>query len=181
MHHRLFVTFRKEEADESEIARSYTRSFLINEGFTSQGMFSKNYADWFVVGGRWSGELTKMDFSKEKLKEFCDKFEKKYGWFTNSKNSDEKRRKQAFSLFKKFFPNFTIDTMPYWRDSYLETGFEDDAKIMDEVIFNEIKEYKGKSIYKGKCGEVYYVDFEGEKLSKDFIGKKWVVVVDYHA
>lgn len=40
--------------------RTIANDWLIDEGFIATGKFSGGYADWFVIGGRWSGKLTSI-------------------------------------------------------------------------------------------------------------------------
>jgi len=176
MHYRAFVTFNKDEAKNSEEARKYAQNRLIEEGFADQERrFNASPADWFVIGGRWSGELTRMQFKKEKLVEFSDEFGKKHGWHTNHKNSDAKRMKQATKLFKKYFPTFK-GLIPYWRDTYNHLGYEDDAMIVTPHIYKTfLKEHEGSE----EDGEHFW-DLDYDAVNPDFIENKWIIILDYH-
>ena len=62
------------------------------------------------------------------------------------------------------------------RDGLDELGQEDDAMILTESIYERLlKNYEG--IDSDDCE---YADLEFERCSREMIGKKWVVVVDYH-
>jgi hypothetical protein len=54
----MLVTFSKSEADSSVAAREYVKTWLLDEGFIGNGRFGCGMADWFVIGGRWSGYLS---------------------------------------------------------------------------------------------------------------------------
>ena len=57
-----------------------------------------------------------------------------------------------------------------------ELGHEDDAMILTESIYKRLlKDYEG--IDSDDCE---YADLEFERCSREMIGKKWIVVVDYH-
>ena len=65
--------------------------------------------------------------------------------------------------------------LPFVRDSYKHYGHEDDAMIVTQELYdNLLKEYEGT-----EDGE-HNADLEYDSFSPDFVGKKWVVVVDYH-
>lgn len=58
MHYRCFVTFDRDDAQTSEAARRYVYDWLNDNSFVyTDTRFSGGWADWFVIGGRWSGEL----------------------------------------------------------------------------------------------------------------------------
>lgn len=127
MHTQAIVTFNKDKAKNSEEARKYASDFLFKNGFTAQVYFCSGIADWFVIGGRWSGCLSK------------------------AKGLDR-------------------------RDNYKSLGYEDDAMIVDENIYNEwLKPFDGRNHNK----ETFW-DLNCYFVSEDFIGNKWIVVVDYH-
>jgi hypothetical protein len=64
MHYRFLVTFNKDEAETSEDARSYVTDYLHEHGFAGEGRWGGGLADWFVIGGRWSGELSRHSWGK---------------------------------------------------------------------------------------------------------------------
>jgi len=185
MHARLLVLTSKDNAKTSEKAREYVRNFLDNEGFCGEGFFNSSYADWFVIGGRWSGDLTEALLDKEKVKKFWKEFEdKKFGYVGIDKNDkeDNKTRKKGQALFRRYFPDFT-GRLPIYRDTYNELGFDDDAKIVNEKLFDSLlKDCEGADrAENGEWGGLTAVDIEADTISKEnTINKKWVVVVDYH-
>ena len=66
-------------------------------------------------------------------------------------------------------------TCPEKRNVYRDDGYEDDAMIVTEEIYNTLlKEYEGSKESED------HADLDHESVSLDFVGKKWVVVVDYH-
>lgn len=182
MHMKLLVIVPKECAESSEDARDYVSSYLNDNGFAGDGgRFNSPVADWYVIGGRWSGCLTKARLDKEKVKAFDKEFEEKYGYWINSQNSEEKRRGQAQELFNKYFPDFK-GLMPFWRDSYNDSGAEDDAQIVDEELWEKaIKDcdlnetpdyYSGNACILADCGY--------DVVTKESAIGNWIVVVDFH-
>lgn len=66
MHTRMLVTMPLSEADTSLEARKYVQDWLGEEGFCGNGRFGCGYADWFVIGGRWSGCLSSGSCNSER-------------------------------------------------------------------------------------------------------------------
>ena len=88
--------------------------------------------------------------------------------------TEEQRRKQMKKIFYREFPDFQGE-MPFWRDQYREHGFEDDAMILTKPLYNALlKEYKGQE------DSEQHADLDWAPVSPEMIGKKWLVVVDYH-
>jgi hypothetical protein len=59
MHTLVFVTVNADRNASSEQVRSQVFLELDVEGFVHPGRFSGGWGDWFVLGGRWSGELSR--------------------------------------------------------------------------------------------------------------------------
>ena len=70
MHYLLFVTTDKENAETSQDARSHVYNWLYEQDYVGEGTrFNSCYADWLVIGGRWSGHITQELLNKEQLKQ----------------------------------------------------------------------------------------------------------------
>jgi len=198
MHNRLLITFNqlkaeiKDQADNSEEARRYAIHYLEEEGFCDQRKFCYGPADWFVIGGRWSGELLLSHLDEEKLEQF---YKEPLVLHISQRSSDEEKE-QVWSMFGQYFPEFpsccagdwvgdwvaeilsgnNIE-LPYCRDSYRVEGYVDDAMPVDEAIYQRLlKEYEGKY----ESDEYKFIDLDGDIVDIEFIGNKWIVVVDYH-
>ena len=66
---------------------------------------------------------------------------------------------------------------PYDRTGYEDHGFPDDAMPLTTELYEALlAEYQGDSI-----GADGYADLDNEELQPDFVGRKWIVVVDYHS
>lgn len=170
MHYRYIVVFDKEKAKNSEKARKFVKNYLEETNFVSEN----GQADWFVIGGRFSGELTRVKLDQEKLKQFEDDFNKKYGFWTNKENSEKRRHSQAKVLFKKYFPEYKSEAL-YFRDAYRDLGYKDDAQIIDEMLYDELIE-----ILVRENDPESYLDIDDKKLSKEQMLNRWCVIVDYH-
>ena len=158
----------------------------------NRGVKSKVGWDWFVIGGRWSGEKLLAKLDKDRLKAFWVEFKKRgYGW-PSAEHSDEERRRDSQALFMEFFPDFKGE-IPVWRDQYKREGGEGDvAKVEDlpetlschtlilpgkrraEVL--QIEEWNGKDFVK--------TAFKGDvvaELKRRGLTDGYLVTVDYHS
>lgn len=194
MHYRLLVTFDKENASNSQEAREYAYNELSEDGsFVGEGgRFNSPISDWFVIGGRWSGELQskllKENFFDTVHKEIPSKHN--FGYSTDElKENNEKIQKIWERLGGK-------GENPYNRDTYEHYGYEDDAMLLTQELYDFLlKEYlededsgeyanEGDHVFSNESwgrGYLKFVDLDYDNLSPDMIGKKWIVVVDYHS
>lgn len=168
MHYRYIVVFDKENAENSAEARKFVYDYLENDKDFN------HRADWAVIGGRFSGTLTRIRLDQDKLKQFEKKFDNEYGFWTNKDSSEEKRHSQAKELFKKYFEEYKDEPL-YFRNTYLDLGYEDDAQIIDEELYEKLI----KHLAKEKDPESY-LDIEDENLEKEQMIGRWCVVVDFH-
>ncbi len=68
----------------------------------------------------------------------------------------------------------------YQRNDFDMLGYEDDAMIVDEALYAHfLQAYEGRDKWDEEDG-LEYVDLDGEPVSRDCIGHKWLVVVDCH-
>jgi len=140
MHFRLFVTMNKENAETSEEARNYVTRELENNGFINQeGRFNSGWADWFVVGGRWSGELQGLNNKfHEVVKKTKDIETTPYGITSDVIKKKAKELQKLWVLIGGKNDNI------YARNSYDHEGAEDDAMIVDKRLYNKfLKEHEG--------------------------------------
>ena len=186
----MFVTTSKENAKTSQEAREFVYNYFEEEGFANEGSrWSSGLADWFVIGGRWSGELSTIEpwhlSFEEKVSELLKlwypdlKKDRVRGiWFGEPEGQEKKALSDIEKLWKKTKPK-ALKSVPYNRYiySYHGRGYEDDAKIITKELYDTyLKEFESDWY---KDGE-HHVDIDYDPVSPDFIGKKWIVVVDYH-
>jgi len=188
MHARLIVLVDKKDGDTSEYIRYKVNDRLADEGFSdSGGIFNSAPADWYVIGGRFSGWLTELRLDQDKVKAFWKEFGKRRLGWVSKEHPEEEQRAKVELLFLEYFPDFK-GMMPVYRDySYESLGFEDDAQILDELLLSRFinlgldtlfQPYPEMEVESGRC----YVDLDdpGTPLTIEDIGNKWVVVVDFH-
>ncbi|SRR6266404_7433199 len=129
--------FKKDEADTSEEARRHVNHTLLAEGFANQdSRLGAGLADWFVIGGRWSGALTRALLDKATLETVEKAFEEQHSWWVGGQEhvTEEHRREQMKEIFYHEFPDVQGE-MPFWRDQYREHGYEDDAIILTQELY----------------------------------------------
>ena len=65
---------------------------------------------------------------------------------------------------------------PYTRSAYEHLGYRDDAMPITQALYDALlSEFAGTN-----SDRELYADLDDEELSPDFVGRKWLVVVDYH-
>jgi hypothetical protein len=182
MHYRFLVTFNKKDADNSERARKLVYDTLHNEGFVyPDGRWSGGMADWLVIGGRWSGELSRHSLARSITTQIYD-IEQEHDlqvWGTHYGDPEKQKQQRHFAkLFQQMWDKAAPKEyrgIPYQRDTYKVDGYADDAMILTRDIYDGLlKEYEGSE------DSEYHADLDYEPVSPDMIGKKWIVVVDYH-
>jgi len=177
MHAVLYVCLRRAEARSSLQARKKVCEYLTQEGFDTELRFS-GHCDYFKVGGRGSGRLSLLRLRYENPKLF-DRYWKKYC-------STDITGDQAKQLFRETFPAYR-GALPICRDQTGVYGMPDDAQIMDEPLFQQLKRGFSESVsYAWELKEPNVIftddpddDFEWPKTNNE-AAKFWVVVIDYH-
>ena len=177
MHYRFLVTFKSEAAKNSIQARHFATETLDAQGFAGD----YGLADWFVIGGRWSGELSRHSWAK-RVTEEMDALEKSHGiqvWGTHY--GDEEQRQAQQHLAERFqqlwdaVAPLAFLGIPIQRDTYKADGYEDDAMILSQELYDGLlKEYEDEDTSE------YHTDLDRDPVSPEMIGRKWLVVVDYH-
>jgi hypothetical protein len=156
-------------------ARKTVCEYLTGEGFDTQLRFS-GCCDYFVVGGRWSGRLRLLRLRYEQPK----RFEKFWKRFVGTDSNED-----PVALFRELFPAYR-GPRPICRKRMGDYGRADDAQIMDESLFQQLKAGFSESVsYAYEITEPNVIftedtdDFEWPKTSEE-AAKFWVVVIDYH-
>jgi hypothetical protein len=182
MHYRFFVTCELGAADTSHDAREYVLDTLREEGFCGEGRWSCGIADWFVIGGRWSGELSRSTWARTITNEMMA-LEREHSvqvWGASYADSKLERIQQKLAkTFQQMWDAAAPESykgMPYCRDTYQENGYEDDAMLLTQELYDALLK-----AYEGKEESEHHADLEYEAVSPAMIGKKWLVMVDYHA
>jgi hypothetical protein len=181
MHYRFLVTCEREAAETSEEARAHVREMLLEEGFCSEGRWGGGMADWFVIGGRWSGALSRHAWAHEitAQMEALERENDVQVWGACYGDGDTQRLQQELAArFQAVWDTqapAAYQGIPFQRDTYQENGYADDAMVLTQELYDALlKEYEGQE------ESEYHADLEYEPVSLAMIGTKWLVVVDYH-
>jgi len=172
MSHHLYFTLSHDDLETSEEARQDATRTLEAGGFNNQeGYFSGGKCDWFLIGGRWSGELQEIelgiDFHKEAEKIKPPKYSAGY---TIKEVEDGKE------LFEELWKKLEgKGKNPFNRDRYKMNGYDDDAiKLTKEIIDNLKKRHPDVEVYTEEDGEIEVKDLDDKHLGM------WITVIDYH-
>lgn len=175
MHFLLYVCLPTDKAKTSLQARKRVCDYLCKENFVHNGRFC-GLCDYFLVGGRYSGMLNIL-----RLKHHHPRQYKKYLY--NTKFIFD--TKEVYKVFKNCFPDY--DGMnPFCRNNFRFLGYPDDAQIIDEVLFAELKHGFNEEVSFGipfQKPNVIFTDLDEDEWPTDpksEAGRHWVVVIDYH-
>lgn len=175
MHFLLYVCLPVEEAKTSLQARKRVCRYLEREHFVSRGRFCGK-CDWFKVGGRYSGMLSLL-----RLKHQHPRIFKRF----LKLELEIKDPQEGQNLFARLFPQYKGDN-PFYRGRLGFYGCSDDAQIMDETLFAELKDGIDEYVTNAIAFErpnVIFTDLVEEEWPADpagGVGRHWVVVIDYH-
>jgi len=174
MHILYFVATKKTEREEEddgrieEIQRNVFRVLEENNFVGESGFYSNCKADWFVIGGRWSGYLQGIKIDE---------------WEEMSKHMED--REELQELWERLGGS---GKAPHLRSTYLSLGHEDDTMPLDNELLKALKKQKDflKNTEIAIIGMGNYIVDEmnmGEFLNKDeknLIDNYWITVIDYH-
>jgi hypothetical protein len=178
MHGILYVCLPRSQARSSLQARKKVCEYLTQENYdATDPPFSGGCDyDYYSVGGRWSGRLSLLRLRHEQPRAF-DRFWKRC---TGKATSQE-----AEALFREMFPKYQ-GRLPFNRMRIGYYGAPDDAQIMDEPLFRQLRPGFGEEMdgsYEINEPNVICTEdadaFEWPKNSEE-AAKLWVVVIDYH-
>jgi|SRR6185312_2666253 len=177
MHQLMFITLSG--ASTSAEARHAARSLLLDdETFCGEGgRFGCPMADWFVIGGRWSGILREAILGQP----YKDALAQEYPEFTSGYYTADlvKQNKDGLDLLWQRFDGTASN--PLTRSRYDELGADDDAMLIDQFLYDHfLKRYVGTDQFVREEGPDF-ADLDLDEVDPSFIGRKWLVVVDYHS
>lgn len=131
------------------LAKAKTKKEAIDKLYTFMARYNENDPncenpvwDWWVIGGRWSGTFSLAALGKDRVNKFWQEFVEQ-GLARIGSNPQE-HRKKIEKLFRQHFPEFQGEC-PVTRNTYKETGYEDDIKPLKDVLpivqewYNEYK------------------------------------------
>jgi hypothetical protein len=172
MHYLMLVTLTMIAGETSRDARQRVYKLLLeDDSFCGDGgRFGSPLCDWFVIGGRWSGLLQETLLGDAYRTAFDQEFpDMATGWFPSS--LVDERRDALNQLWQRFGGS---GANPVTRSSYGELGCDDDAILVDQALYDHFLATDSR-----KSCETF-ADLDDDPVDETFIGRKWLVVVDYH-
>jgi hypothetical protein len=186
MHSLYFV--RIEKARDAEEARRKAVAVLDENGFASDGgFFCTPKADWYVVGGRWSGFLTDMtpegkrgeaEIQAMLAVEFPQLERGLRGvWYGDA----EKERLKIEASRRADAIYVELTGFPYIRDSYRVDGYADDARQMTSELLAAFRSAASETevCIVGEHGGIEEENLLGNIID-DALLCSWFVTIDYH-
>lgn len=173
MHNRMFVTISTEDcATSDEARRSVTHTLLNDDLFCGQGgQFGGPVCDSFVIGGRWSGLLAETIIGPTHKAAVLARFpEMEQQWLT--RDFVDRNREELDAIWQQ---HGGTGPSPYTRGGF--HGYPDDAMVLTQLLYDALLAgYQGEVI----SDDYHFADLDEEELQPDFVGRKWLVIVDYH-
>jgi hypothetical protein len=179
MHHLMLVTLSLPAGGNSEEARSAAFSRLIDDdSFCGEGgRFGHPLADWFVIGGRWSGTLQETALGQP----YRDALKQEFPDLTNGYFPSSLLERHKAGLDQLWHRFGGVGSDPLTRSGYDQLGAHDDAMLVDQFLYDHfLKPHAGTDTTIGDDDLADFADLDGDEVDETFIGRKWLVVVDYH-
>jgi hypothetical protein len=174
MHYRMLITLKfPADAESMDVRGEVYDRLLTDDSFCGDGgRFGSPLCDWFVIGGRWSGLLAQIALGETYKDAVRGRFpELARDWWPQS--AADRHQAELDALWQS---SGGTGPSPYTRCSYEHLGYPDDAMILTQRLYDALLfEYEGRS----NSGDGY-ADLDDEPLHPDFVGSKWLVVIDYH-
>jgi hypothetical protein len=174
MHHLLLVTLSLDDAKSARARESAYSQLMEDDSFCGEGgRFGLPRCDWFVIGGRWSG------FLKETLlgSRYQDALRQEFPAFVTDCYRSELVTHEKNGLDKLWHRLGGSGSHPLTRTGYDPYGADDDAMLVTRPLYDHfLKPAAGRD----RHFEGDFVDLDFEQVNESFIGRKWIIAVDYH-
>lgn len=173
MHYLMLVTLTLAGDATSEEARSAVYDTLLHDDTFcgSGGRFGSSLCDWFVIGGRGSGLLPQTRYG-EPYARAIDKLQ------SREADPDATQRRAEFEALWHQYGGLPPAPLHRESDQY---GHEDDALLVDQALYDRLLAvHDGQALVSDSC-HCEFVDLDDDPVAPWFVGRKWLVVVDYHS
>jgi hypothetical protein len=185
MHVLYFV--RVPEADTAEAAMKAATAVLDAQGFADDStFFAHGRADWYTVGGRWSGIFTDLTPQGRKAAAEIERMLKRdypqldQGVRGISYGEPTLRGLHAIAAAVANDDYIEATGYPYIRDPYRVAPYGDDGvKLTPELLAALQKDYGETSVCLTRDGNIEGEDCLSEVADEQLIGS-WLVAIDYH-
>lgn len=178
MHYLMLVTISLPAGATSDDARRKVFHALVcDDSFCGYGgRFGLALADWFEIGGRWSGYLAETAMGNAFREAIIARFPAMAAnWQPDSLVSSHHGELDAI-----WQSHGGDGQSPYTRSSRGELGYPDDAMLLTRELYDALLADFEDSTIDTDGDHCRYVDLDDQQLEPDAVGCKWLVVVDYH-
>lgn len=186
MHYIIYLTVSADNEDDA-IEK-------ITEWMNYESEYAGKQWDWWKIGGRYSGWLSASYAFTEDYKKVLESLNDKYGKNIGNLYSGpdwmmEKRDKYYAEANEWWYmnapPPFGDNPSPVARDDFEHNGYSDDVLIVDKEMYHYILEgvpehFQWRTEERGEFPSLRFYDLDNETPSQEFIGKKWIILVDAH-
>ena len=174
----MLVTLSQKDGTSDKVRDSAYSQLMDDDSFCGEGgRFGSPLSDWFVIGGRWSGKLFKARLGQP----YEDAFKREFPEFTQGSYLSNLLEKQKTGLDQLWHRFGGTGNHPLTRSGYDHFGADDDAMLIDQFLYDRfLKPYAGCPDILGDDELPDFADLDGDEVDESFIGRKWLVVVDYH-
>lgn len=192
MHYLYYTAIKKDkEITDNKKAIEQAQQALDNGNFAGhEGYWGGSKADWYVMGGRWSGNLQEIKLKNwdKKARELIESGKpKKDRNFISTADIE----KNAVELQKLWVKLGGTGTNVWNRDQYKHDDSDDDCMLINDTLYKALVKSVTKKKPKDLWGEVEVAVIEDGCVSdettlreflkdKKIINKYFIAVVDYH-
>ena len=133
MHYRMLVTIATERGETSLQARHRVFDLLIEDpSFCGEGgRFGCPVADWFVIGGRWSGCLAQAVMPAA----YRDRLAASFPALAGGGYSEADAKPHAHALDALWHEYGGTGPSPFNRSGYEQLGYDDDAVLLTPDLY----------------------------------------------
>jgi hypothetical protein len=182
MHYLMLITLTVLPGESSSDARTRTYDMLAGDSSfcgDGGGRFGSPLCDWFVLGGCWSGLLQETKLGEPYHAALEREFPQIASGAYYPADLAVTNKERLNDLWRQ--AGGTGDS-PITRSSYEEYGYDDDALPVDQTLYDHfLKRHEGQSGTPPESTEGHVVDLDDDEIDASFIGRKWLIVVDYHS
>jgi hypothetical protein len=174
MHNLMLVTIAMPaDATSDEVRDEVYETLMDDNSFCGEaGRFGGPLCDGFVIGGRWSGLLAETIIGPA----YRDTVIAKIPEFGGELLPQQLIDSHAGELDALWLQHCGMGPSPYTRSGYRDYGFSDDAMVVTQTLYDALLAKYADEIYVTEK----FIDLNDEAIGPDFVGRKWLVVVDYH-
>ncbi len=189
----MFFTHSLVRTTRSIHVRKIVYEYLKVNGFDYKGgFFNTGPVLSFKIGGQNSGFISKMSLSSLLWSTVYEEMNEKIRKISRNDFNFARMYTVSNKVFKKYFPNLPASRNPFRRTPLNKYGREDDAMIVNEMLWERLVNPLLKRYIKNNkkspieqmleskllvLGNLYLPYHNEEKLKKAIVEKYWIVLI----